>query len=169
MQNYTGYGWEGKNYKNDLSTTDIAKLTRQQLKKEFPECKFSVTSEYYSMGSSIHCSLMSAPFKVFPDEISENVLSMPMSDVERNTLQRRLDDSHKEQYLQINHYQFHEFTGLNNGTPITKKAHDCLKTAYQMINSFNYDDSDAQIDYFSTNFYLHLNIGKWNKPFIQLS
>ena len=29
----------------------------------------------------------------------------------------------------------------------------------------NYDNSDPQVDYFDTNYYLHLYIGKWNKPY----
>ena len=33
-------------------------------------------------------------------------------------------------------------------------------------NSYNYDHSDVYTDYFDRNFYLWLEIGKWNKPFI---
>jgi len=61
--NYTGHGWEGDNYSPDLSTKDIAKQTREELKKKFPKCKFSVTMENYSGGSSISINLMSAPFE----------------------------------------------------------------------------------------------------------
>ena len=39
MRNYTGYGWEGENYSENLSTKDIAKIIRQRLKKEFPEAQ----------------------------------------------------------------------------------------------------------------------------------
>lgn len=28
-----------------------------------------------------------------------------------------------------------------------------------------YDNSDAMTDYFDTAFYIHLNIGEWNKPY----
>ena len=31
--------------------------------------------------------------------------------------------------------------------------------------AYNYDDSDSQTDYFDTNFYYSLAIGKWDKPF----
>ena len=29
-----------------------------------------------------------------------------------------------------------------------------------------YDNSDAMIDYFDTAFYVHINVGKWNKPYV---
>lgn len=140
MQNYTGFGWEGSNYNNDLSTKDIARIIRQKLKKHFPDCKFSVTSKYYAGGSSIHCSLMSAPFTVFTNEIS--------------------DYTEKDQYDQVNQYY------IDDSKHYTKKAKEVLKKVYKLTQSFNYDDSDGQIDYFSTNFYFHLNIGKWDKPFV---
>ena len=30
-----------------------------------------------------------------------------------------------------------------------------------------YDRSDAQVDYFDTAYYYHINVGKWNKPYIK--
>jgi hypothetical protein len=29
-----------------------------------------------------------------------------------------------------------------------------------------YDETDAQIDYFNTAFYIDINVGKWNKPYV---
>lgn len=31
-----------------------------------------------------------------------------------------------------------------------------------------FDDSDSMTDYFHTAYYLHLSIGKWNKPYVQV-
>ena len=28
-----------------------------------------------------------------------------------------------------------------------------------------YDESDSQIDYFNTSFYISINIGRWDKPY----
>ena len=50
-----------------LSTTDIAKLVRKQLKAEFPTSKFSVVIEYYAGGSSISIALMKTDVKVVAD------------------------------------------------------------------------------------------------------
>ena len=30
-----------------------------------------------------------------------------------------------------------------------------------------YDKSDAMVDYFDTAYYVDINIGKWNKPYVQ--
>lgn len=63
---YTRNGWKGENYNRNLSTKEIAKKIREQLKEEFSDCKFSVITRTYSGGSSIDVRLM---------EASENVLA----------------------------------------------------------------------------------------------
>lgn len=40
--------------KEFFRATDVAKIIRKMLAKAFPGIKFSVTSEYYSMGSSVY-------------------------------------------------------------------------------------------------------------------
>jgi len=136
MQNYTGRGWEGKNYDNNLSTKEITKIVRQRLKKEFSECKFSVRYKSFAGGSSISCALVSAPFDVFTEDL-------------------------KDGYIQVNHFY------IEKENILTDKAKEVLKKVTDMFTSFNYNDSDAQIDYFSTNFYFHLEVGQWDKPFIK--
>ena len=136
MQNYTGRGWEGKNYDNNLSTKEITKIVRQRLKKEFSECKFSVRYKSFAGGSSISCTLVSAPFDVFTEDL-------------------------KDGYIQVNHFY------IEKENILTDKAKEVLKKVTDMFTSFNYNDSDAQIDYFSTNFYFHLEVGQWDKPFIK--
>ncbi|KKL27014.1 hypothetical protein LCGC14_2389400 [marine sediment metagenome] len=136
MQNYTGRGWEGKNYDNNLSTKEITKIVRQRLKKEFSECKFSVRYKSFAGGSSISCALVSAPFDVFTEDL-------------------------KDGYIQVNHFY------IEKENIFTDKAKEVLKKVTDMFTSFNYNDSDAQIDYFSTNFYFHLEVGQWDKPFIK--
>ena len=60
----------GKNYNPNLGTKEIAKEIRQSIKndKELAECKWSVKTEYYSGGSSIHIALTEAPFEAFTDK-----------------------------------------------------------------------------------------------------
>jgi len=148
IRNYTGYGVQGSNYNSKLSLKDIAKLIRGQLKKEFPTCKFSVVTEYYSMGCSLHVSLMESPFKVSKDENFNG-------------------------HLQLNEYQFINESEverqINNGYKITPQLFYIMNKVVYIINSYNYNDSDPQIDYFDTNFYLHLNVGKWDKPYRQIN
>ena len=132
---------------------EIAKTVRETLKKELPECKFSVVVDQYSMGCSLNVALMSAPFEVFGSD--------------RDTA----GNIRHSDYAQLNHYTllrdegFDQWNGQNNGNDLTKAAWDTLKHATRIALFEHWDKSDITTDYFHTNFYYHLNIGKWNKPF----
>jgi hypothetical protein len=64
MGTWTGRTWvdtdSGKVY---LSCVDTAKLIRKALKRAFPSTKFSVRSDQYSMGASIHVGWTDGPTK----------------------------------------------------------------------------------------------------------
>ena len=61
-------------------------------------------------------------------------------------------------YVQVNPYWFSEhFTG--EAESIIDRVIDALKSADY------YDRSDAMVDYFDTAYYMHLNIGAWDKPY----
>lgn len=66
---YTRNGWKGDNYDRNLTTTEVAKRIRKQLKDEFSDCKFSVTTKTYSGGSSIDVCLMEAPANVLAEGV----------------------------------------------------------------------------------------------------
>lgn len=120
---------------------EIAVDIRSQLKKQYPQCKFSIRTEYYSMGQALHISLMSGNFEAFTS-----------------------DEKH---YVQLNQYQFSNKYAerINNGTVLTDKAWEVMKFAYELTLKDNWDNSDSMTDYFDVNFYLHLNIGNWDKPY----
>ena len=65
----------------------------------------------------------------------------------------------KQNHLDVNPYWFQDhYTG---------KAKAFLTEAFAALKGANwYDNSDAQIDYFNTAYYVSLNIGKWNKPYV---
>lgn len=66
--------------------------------------------------------------------------------------------SPEEKALQVNPYWYQDhFSG------IAKKALAEILPA--MYSADYYDNSDAQTDYFDTAYYVHVNIGKWNKPY----
>ncbi|AGR47969.1 molecular chaperone DnaJ [Sinorhizobium phage phiM7] len=46
------------------------------------------------------------------------------------------------------------------------KALDFLKEVLTVLNTGNYDKSDIQTDYFNVGFYVDVNIGKWDKPYV---
>lgn len=61
-------------------------------------------------------------------------------------------------YMQVNDFWYHEhFTG---------KALDLMKKIIKTMNIGNWDKSDIQSDYFNVGWYLSVNIGKWNKPYV---
>jgi curved DNA-binding protein CbpA len=61
--------------------------------------------------------------------------------------------------IQIN--QFY----INNDTRMNELTKAIFTDINNQINSYRYDDSDSQIDYFSTNFYYDLGIGYYKRPF----
>jgi hypothetical protein len=124
---------------------DTAKEVRKQLKQKYPACKFSVTIEKYSGGQSMTVALMAAPFAVF-----EN-------------------GSNPDGYAQLNQYTLrNEYaTDRNcNGAQLTEQAWNVMKDTDKIASADNWDNSDSQIDYFDVNYYLHLAIGKWDRPVI---
>lgn len=61
-------------------------------------------------------------------------------------------------YVQVNPYWYSEhFTG--EAERIINQVIEALKSADY------YDRSDSMIDYFDTAYYMHLNIGAWDKPY----
>ena len=127
-----------KSEKIAIDIKEIAQRIKKQLKKEFPDCKFSATIERYSMGQSLCIALMAAPW--------ETILN-------------------GKKYAQLNHFTLVRMPGWNNGTQLTPQAWKVLKRATEIANYYNYDDSDATTDYYNVNFAIHIEIGKWNKPF----
>ena len=65
----------------------------------------------------------------------------------------------EENYIQVNPYWFHDhFAG--------KSKKFLTETFAAMKKAGNwYDNSNAQIDYFDTAYYVDVNIGKWNQPY----
>ena len=167
IANYTGSGWQGKNYNKNLGIVEISKLIKTDLKKKYPECHFSVVTKKFAGGGSISISLMSAPFEPFDNDIER----MRRSDFYRqNSVENKIESfqqRHSNRYVQLNQCQLKDtdFENGCNGVLLTRQCFKIMKYVYQLSNSFNYDDSDSMIDYFNTNYYLHLNIGKWDKPF----
>ena len=159
--NYTGHGVEGKNYDPDLGIKDISKRLKAQFKKEFPKCKFSVQIQRYSMGQSLHISLMEAPF--------EAIICDRVSNWDDKGWKTCVKKPNENNHASLNQYSFNDSyekeEGNSNGTLLTRQAWDVMARVTKLTQSFNFDDSDGMIDYFHTNFYLHLNIGKWDKPF----
>ena len=156
---YTQGAWEGKMYDPNLSTKEIAERVRFFFKKQYPTCKVSVQTQYYSGGSAIHIALMSAPFEILKEPNLEDAINAKGY---YRTPEEKLE-SWKHTY-ESGHHQINNYY-INDDFYLTEKGKEIIKFLHDSTVVYNFDDSDAQSDYFHTNFYVHLAVGKWDKPF----
>lgn len=130
---YTQNGWEGSRYNSNLSTKDISSRVKVYTKERYPDYKFSVRCEYFSMGSALHIRLVSGPVAALTPDCGREYIST-MSEIK-------------------------DYPG------ITDEVRAVMADVVDYANSYNYDDSDGMEDYFDTNFYLHIYIGDYGKPY----
>lgn len=63
-----------------------------------------------------------------------------------------------EKYMQVNDHWYHDhFSG---------RAKTFLTELITAMNVGNHDNSDIMTDYFDVGWYVHVNVGRWNKPYI---
>lgn len=62
-------------------------------------------------------------------------------------------------HASLNHYRIEREEGL------TDRSREVMLNVKNFVMSYNFDDSDPMTDYFCTNFYLTLGIGKWSAPY----
>lgn len=117
------------------------KAIREELKREFPKHRFSVTKD--SGGLAVGVSVMKGPEDILADigECYEGA-----------------------GYAQINHYHTHMY---GKHQKFFDKVVEVIKTAPAKAEGGSawYDNSDAMIDYFDTAFYMHVNVGKYGKGY----
>lgn len=130
MNFYTQNGWAGSNYDSKLSTKEIAAKVRSYAKKNFPEFKFSIRTEWSMYTDSMYIELKEGTCIPFVEESRS---------AERGYMDTMNTVKGWEKEL----------------TPEMFKVLDAV-TIY--ANSFKYDDSDSMQDYFDTNFYLKIKV-----------
>lgn len=154
---YREQGWEGARYSDSLSKADLAVIFRAYVKRHWPQCKFSVTRRHYN---DFTIALMQAPFSPWLDLTDEN----SRLEFERRKLEKTYFDPTAtilRGHSQLNHYHLERDVMLSPAAKVT------FKDICAFVQSYNFDYSDMQTDYFHTNFYLNLHIGKWDKSFVQ--
>lgn len=156
--------------KVNISLVDIAKLIKQQLKKEYPNCKFSIQTEFYSMGCSLHINIMETNFKLIKpfEELSESAIRTYTQGNYYRTVDE-LKHLQSKRHHQLSSFIENEYNEdvWNNGVFLTEQGFKLVKRIIDLTNKFNWDNSDSQIDYFDVKFYTHLNIGRWDKDLIE--
>lgn len=131
-------------------TADEVKAIREQLKANLPQFKFGVRKGSGSL--SVDVTIKQGPVD-FIQNYNETVAQRPGE---------FRGGSPAEKSLQINQFWFQEhFTG---------QAKDTIETVLDIIKTAPsrkwYDKSDAMTDYFDTAYYIHLNVGEWNQPYV---
>ena len=139
----------------EKTINDISREVKAKLKREFPNCKFSVVLQKYSMGRNMTVALMEAPFDALTGFSGRDSLVEPVG----------------KQYAQLNQYTIRQEPQgyVCNGAILTPEAWKVLKRADEIGNADNWDRSEPQTDYFNVNYYFNLAIGKWDKPFVKIA
>jgi hypothetical protein len=122
------YGWK---YERSLDVAEIAKRIRQQIKNAIaagalPQLQASVKISRFAGGQSIDIRVVKASFQVLNHE---RVL--------------------------VEHEQPHTFFPTAHYPIYTLHAVAALKQLQSMLDAYNYDGSEIQVDYHNVNFYGH--------------
>lgn len=130
MNFYTANGWAGSNYDSKLSTKEVAAKVKSYAKKNFPDFKFSVRSEWSMYTDSMYIELKAGT-------------CIPFVEGSRSA---------ERGYMST---MFSVKAWKDELTPEMFKVLDAVVT---YASSFRYDDSDGMQDYYDTNFYLKIKV-----------
>ncbi len=171
----------GKNYDHNLTTTDIAKKLREYIKKNHPGYKFSVTSQYYSGGSSISVNLKEAPVPIADfnsiKNYCENDKKVRFFDYNKKTYVQYGDlitDIEKKEFIEnlLNNSSFYDINKFHREYMdyMTPEVKNVITDVINYLESYNYDHSDLQTDYYDVNFHSDYRISKEavNKSYLKI-
>lgn len=113
------------------------KIVNQKIREDLKKELPNLSFSVQKDGRRIYLTLVSGNFKPF----------------------KALTDAEEKGYAQVNQYY------IEDNESLTDTAKDVMKKVKDITNRYNYDKSDIQSDYFDVNFYLHLYIGSYDKPY----
>lgn len=169
-----------------LRDAELSKQIRQALQQvlapELSKSDVKVRKESYSMGRTIHITLRLDKSKYAPtrDEFKRLIIDNVKRDrytwirtedgkdifheayhnmtedekrkVEQATAEQQAVWNYDRDTTDINQYH------IDNEEMLNDEGKEIVRVANQVIKAFNYDDSNAQVDYFDTNFYYDLKV-----------
>ena len=127
-------------------STETTRRVRGELKQRFPNLKFSVSKKDGTLRVRIMAGDLD--FRDIWEDIPDN-----------KQYWKRYGNPkpHFDGYVSINTYHPNDYN---------PKYTDLFKQIISIMKGTEwFDNSDPQIDYFSTAYYLKLSVGKWNKPY----
>ena len=133
----------------------------QELKAKLAPTIKAICKKYKvkaSIAVSNHSTLV-VNIKSGPIDFVENYIQNNKDGIaSRKLSQDQIDYIRKKQSLDVNPYWYQEnYSG---------KAKAFLSELIPAMNNGNWDKSDIQTDYFNVGWYIDVNIGKWNKPYV---
>jgi len=112
--------------------------------------KYGVKATFSTDRSSIYCNIKSSGIDFignYNQQMNKHAFMYG----------KEAEDLIAKDYIQVNPYHYNShFTG---------KAQNFLHELHIALNKGNHDNSDTQTDYFDIGWYVHVNIGKWDKPY----
>ena len=134
----------------------MAYIGQEKKAKIAPEVK-RILKKYALKGSLSIRNHMTLCLKIkegridFIKNFNEQVATLPGYDGFKATAQSRT-------YIDVNPYHFQDhFTG---------RAKLAMREIYAAMMDGNHDNSDIQTDYFDVGWYVDINIGSWDKPYV---
>ncbi|WP_337044237.1 hypothetical protein [Emticicia sp. 17c] len=125
--------FRGAKYNSKLSSSEIAKLVKSEIQKKYPYMIVSVISKTFSGGSSVDVEIKDIGFNPYTKEFQKHINSGG-----------GWDDWRSNHFSKRNDY-------------LTADAQAVKSECESILQSYNRDNSDAQVDYFDVNFYGHTN------------
>jgi hypothetical protein len=180
---YTGGGWEGVNSDKNLDTKDQAKAITEALKKKYPDVKVARKSNLFSGGSSIDFNIMSSDKDLFVSDSDIDKMGYEdLHDVSRSNGFEWWAKDNVPNYNENHSYSIDDVRKYAKQSLAQRKTTDIqgvkgnewylndygkkvVSDLNKEANSYTYNDSDGMIDYFDHGTYMHISIGKWNKPY----
>jgi hypothetical protein len=122
----------GSKYDNTLTTTQIAKLIRADIRQaiksgDIPKIKASVRTRYFAGGSSIDIAIKETSFPI-------------------------LNPIYLDKYFRDEQINF------NTTQRYTDQLNDVIRKLRAISTSYNHDGSESQVDYFDVNFYSNVSL-----------
>lgn len=178
---YTGGGWEGVNAHKNLSTSEQAKAITSEMKKQFPDVKIARKSDLYSGGSSIDFNIMSSDKDLFVSDKEIDKME-DFGNITSNYEWERWAKANVKDYEKTHSYWDSDkrkyakevLTNLKKRDIQSVRGNEWFLSDYgkkvvsalnKEANSYTYSDNDGMVDYFNHGTYMHISIGKWDKPY----
>jgi hypothetical protein len=129
-QGYSGNMFVGSKFNEtrELGIVPLSKLIKADIKKEFPNIKFSLKTQRYSGGQSIDITITEIGFNPFSTNYKKHIIS------------------NAERYDSFYNTRFNE------------KYNMFMNRIREIVNMYNYDDSMPQADYFNKRFYSNVSV-----------